>query len=73
MEPPKSGWIMRFYYEGNEVFQTNATISRKQGEVTGQISAGLSYPQADAERSRRIQALLLTLQRERIRQQPLLD
>jgi hypothetical protein len=73
MEPPKSGWIMRFYYEGTEVFQTNASISRKQGEVSGQVSVGLSYPQADAERSRRVQALLLTLQRDRIRQQPLLD
>ncbi len=73
MQAPTSGWITRFYYEGREMFQTHAAISRKKNDVPGLVSVGLSFTQADADRTRRLQALLLSLQRERIRQQPLLD
>ena len=73
LQPPAAGWICRFYYEGREMFQANATISRMKSDVPGLVTAGLCFPQPDVERSRRLQTLLLHLQRERIRQQPLLD
>lgn len=72
-DEPNAGWLLRVYYEGRELLMTNAQICRQKQEVTGLVTVGLNFSKVEAERSRILQPLLLTLQRERIRQQPLLD
>lgn len=72
-DAPGGGWLLRVYYEGRELFMTNATICRKKDEVAGLLTVGLNFSKAETERSRILQPLLLNLQRERIRQAPLLD
>ncbi|MES2605278.1 MAG: PilZ domain-containing protein [Pseudomonadota bacterium] len=72
-DEPSAGWLLRVYHEGRELFLTNARICRKKEEVAGLLTVGLNFSKAEAERNRVLQPLLVGLQRERIRQQPLLD
>ena len=72
-ESPLAGWLIRVHYEGSELFMTHAQICRRKEDSAGLLTIGLNFSKAEAERSRILQPLLLSLQRERIRQQPLLD
>lgn len=73
VEAPENGWKLRMLYEQRELFIADAVVSRTSKDNSGVVIAGLHFIKPDIDRTRLLQPLLLELQRERIRQQPLLD
>jgi c-di-GMP-binding flagellar brake protein YcgR len=59
-----------FEYKGEEVFHTTSKICRQKQEAFGALTVGLSFAKADPLLNRRLQPLLLNLQRENIRHLP---
>lgn len=73
MKEPPEGWHLRFWYGDEELFETHAKLRRQRNEATGVVTVGLHFPDDDKERAQKLQPLLLTLQRERLRLHPRLD
>lgn len=67
------GYPLRLFHNREELCQASVKICRQKLESFGVVTAGLQFTRPDPQRTRRLQQLVLQLQRTNIRQQPVLD